>query len=246
MLLSACDDSQPIQVLNVKDEVASTPNPTPTPDPTPAPKPVPVPTPPPVEETPPPVEIPQLKIGRSSNGLPWKESYTLALDEMFSKTELDELFNANINQEDLVAVGCPGLNSSTFLEKKYFYIAFMAAIAEAESDYEVRSETYNPGDHTMNIGLLQVDQASADRHAGKFFNHNFNNEDLKKPEMNLKVGTLILRNQVSGMHTTYTKNRLFPSSPYYWQVIHGKKTRFLKNMRINLAGLKSCSHLVGE
>lgn len=180
----------------------------------------------------------QLKIRTSSNGLPWKNSYTNALNEIFSEFVLDGLFNANIEQEDLDIVGCSGLNNFNFEEKKLFYIAFIAAIAEAESDYEVAQETYNKSDRTMNIGLLQIDQASANRHGSKVFNRDFTSDDLKNPDLNLKIGALILKNQVTG---SAAHNRLLPSTAYYWQVLTGSRIRFLKNIKMNLASLRSCS-----
>lgn len=181
--------------------------------------------------------IAQIKIRRSSSGIAWKNSYTSSIKEMFSQPVLDELFSADINQNDLNLIGCPSFNSLNIEEKKLFYIAFIASIAEAESDYEVAQKTYNKVDGTMNIGLLQIDEASADRHAKRIFNRDFTSEDLKNPDLNLKVGTVILKHQITNARTL---NRLLPPTPYYWEVLGINKRRFLKNIRMNLSLLKNC------
>lgn len=180
----------------------------------------------------------ELKIRTSSSGLKWKESYSEALLEIFSEVATDSLFTTVINQGDLDLVGCSSFNNFTVEEKKMFYIAFIAAIAEAESDYEVAQRTYNKADGTMNVGLLQIDPASAKRHTSEALNRSFNEEDLKNPALNLKVGALVLKNQIGGK---VAHGRLFPTSTYYWQVLSGAKKRFMKNISINLQGHTACS-----
>ncbi|MBC7428880.1 MAG: transglycosylase SLT domain-containing protein [Bacteriovorax sp.] len=178
-----------------------------------------------------------IKIHPSSSGHPWKTSYSLALDSLFADSEFNSFFDTKIVEEDLQLAGCSNLNELNYQSKKIFYTAFLAAIAEAESDFEVTQETYNRVDGTMNIGMLQIDRASANRHGGDYFNRYFKDEDLINPELNLMIGALILKNQVTGR---VASERLFPEHSYYWQVLTGSKKRVLRNLQMNLWPTSIC------
>lgn len=179
----------------------------------------------------------RLKIRPSSSGRPWKMSYGKALEALLSDPFFSEMYDAEIEKEDLALVDCLNFNELNYSSKKIFYIAFLAAIAEAESDFEAEQKTYNRADNTMNIGMLQIDRASANRHGADYFDRYFNEEDLKKPELNLMIGALILNNQITGRVAT---NRLFPDRTYYWQVLSGSKKRVLANLRLNIKPTGIC------
>ena len=157
--------------------------------------------------------------------------------EVLSTSDISQLLDIEIAKNDLNLVGCINYNQLSSIEKKIFLIIFISAISEAESDFQVANETYNPGDSTMNIGLLQIDLASSKRHSGTKYAIK-NNEDLKNPAINLKVGTYILKNQiVKSKH----KGRLFPDTTYYWQVLSGSKARLLKNINLNRENINFCT-----
>lgn len=188
-----------------------------------------------IEQTPPEqTAIIELNILPSSSRIVWEKNYNEVLNDLFSDSTFKRMFETEINSNDLKRVNCPQFNKLTFERKKLFFTVFMAAISEAESDFENDQETWNRSDRTMNIGLLQIDHASADRHAGAFFNRNFTDDDLKDPEWNLKAGAFILKNQITSPRTL---GRLFPPNVYYWEVLLGESKRVIKNIKTNLGSV---------
>lgn len=184
------------------------------------------------------IESIPVKIRPSSSGHPWKISYSVALATLLSDAHFSDMLQTEIVSEDLDLIGCSNFNELTEQAKKRFYIAFLAAIAEAESDFETTQKTYNPSDKTMNIGMLQIDHASANRHAYDYFERRFSDDDLKDPELNLRVGAFILKNQITGKIAT---SRLFPERTYYWQVLSAGNRRVLRNLHRNLFPLGICN-----
>ena len=176
----------------------------------------------------------ELNILPSSSKIIWEKNYNEVLNDLFSDSVFKKMFDTEINFNDLKRVNCPQFNKLSFERKKLFFTVFMAAISEAESDFENDQKTWNRSDRTMNIGLLQIDHASADRHAGNFFNKKFTDDDLKDPEWNLKAGAFILRNQLTNSRTI---GRLFPPSVYYWEVLLGESKRVLTNIKTNLGSV---------
>lgn len=179
-----------------------------------------------------------LRIHKSSKGISWKKEWTFALADVLSSQDLNGILDINVNQADLDLIGCSNYNQLTLFEKKIFMIVFMSAISEAESDFEIGNETFNRGDSTINIGLLQIDVASAKRHSGKKYSVEYN-KDLKNPIINLKVGAHILNNQLTG---SKHRGRLFPSRTYYWQVLTGSKIRIFKNIKLNKKSIEFCKN----
>lgn len=183
------------------------------------------------------IPISEIKIRSSSSGHPWKKSYSNALGNLLSDSYFDSFLDVKIEEVDLRLAGCLNFNELTDQEKRVFYIAFLAAISEAESDFEVDQKTYNRADQTMNIGMLQIDRASANRHGSYYFNRKFNDFDLENPELNLMIGALILKNQIL---KGATAERLFPDRTYYWQVLSGSKKRVLRNLQSSLSNSGIC------
>jgi hypothetical protein len=179
--------------------------------------------------------IARIKIKRSSANIEWKSDYTKFLSEAFSNPNLFGLYKTPINTQDLRLVGCNNFNSLNAIQRKVFYIVYMAAIAEAESDFRAESKTFNPGDNTMNVGLLQIDEDVANNHT-KGYLGNIDEEDLTDPKVNLQTGAFILKNQITGK---IANGRLFPVRSYYWQVLT-QKTRVLKNINLNRANIPFC------
>ncbi len=181
--------------------------------------------------------IESLKISNSSKKISWKTSWNFALADVLSSPDLSRVFDQEIYESDLNLLGCTNYNQLSSIEKKIFLIIFLSAISEAESDFEYDNETYNRADSTLNIGLLQIDVASAKRHSGVKYSV-YKDSDLKNPVINLKVGAHILKNQL--VISKY-KGRLFPPRTYYWQVLTENKKRILKNINLNRKNIVFCS-----
>lgn len=181
--------------------------------------------------------IDSLKIANSSKKISWKTNWTFALADVLSSPDLSRMLDQEIDESDLILLRCINYNQLSLIEKKIFLIVFLSAISEAESDFEYDNETYNKGDFTLNIGLLQIDVASAKRHSGVKYSV-YKDSDLKNPITNLKVGAHILKNQLV---TSKYKGRLFPPQTYYWQVLTESKKRILKNINLNRKNIVFCS-----
>ena len=180
--------------------------------------------------------INSININKSSRRIAWSKEWTFALAEVLS-SDLSIIFDTEIIQTDLDLVGCKNYNELNLLDKKIFMIIFLSAISEAESDFREGVENLNPGDSTLNIGLLQIDVASAIRHSGHKYSVK-NDEDLKKGTINLKVGAHILKNQIT---KSKYKGKLFPEKSYYWQVLSGSKVRIFKNINLNRESIGFCN-----
>ena len=138
--------------------------------------------------------------------------------------------------QDLRELDCTNFNNLSVRHKKIFLTVFIAAIAEAESDFRVGIKTRNPGDNTINVGLLQIDERAARNHTRHSLG-NIAEDDLINPELNLRVSVHILKNQVLSKVARY---KLLPEKSYYWQVLTEKK-RLFKNLRLNRNNLPFCS-----
>lgn len=176
-----------------------------------------------------------LEITPSSSGLKWKESYTKVLLKVFEHEKIRPLFETKINDKDLKKIGCTNLNSLNIEEKKQFFVVYMAAIAEAESDYRTHITTINKGDWTTNVGMLQIDVDAARNHTKKILG-DVSKGRLKDPHFNLKVGAFVLKNQIAGK---IANGRLFPRRSYYWQVLTYPK-RFLNTIEKNRENIPFC------
>lgn len=177
-----------------------------------------------------------VKIHKSSGKFPWEKEYSEAIiEEINQNSKLSSLLETEINQGDLKRLDCVNFNELSNYEKSVFYTVYIAAIAEAESDFKNGSETMNYKDMTNNVGLLQIDTKSALRHAKNEYGK-LTEKDLKNPIVNLKVGLFILKNQITGK---VANKRLLPVKSYYWQVLTQNK-RFFKNFKMNYSNLSFC------
>lgn len=179
--------------------------------------------------------IDSIKIKKSSHNLAWTENYSRALFQIWAHEKVSPLFETIIFQEDLNRLGCSNYNTLSLTNKKIFMTVYMAAIAEAESDFRASIVTTNPGDQTSNVGLLQVDVDAANAHTKKLLGNLVEN-DLLDPETNLQVGAFILKNQIRGK---IANARLLPAKSYYWQVLT-HPTRLLKNLKNNRQSISFC------
>ncbi len=182
-----------------------------------------------------------IEISNSSSNITWDHSYTLTLSEVLSDPVFLPMLRTNIDPEDLKELDCINFNIKSTEQRKQFYIVLIAAIAEAESDFDTNNETYNRFDSTNNIGLLQIDKASSYRHAPHI--GLVSNSDLKKAEINLEAGAYILKNQVMGGiggNRPDLRGRLFTNTSYYWAVLK-HNIRVKKNFKINMEKSNFCT-----
>jgi hypothetical protein len=181
-----------------------------------------------------------VEIRTSASELAWSSEVTKTLFNNLGDTSLQSLFTTTVNEDDAKLVGCSNFNILSQDQKKIFYIVFLAAIAERESDFDPKNETYDPAHGNVNIGLLQIDTESAKRHASEIVD-DINDEDLKDSSINLNIGTFILRNQIQGKFRSDVKSRLFPLRSYYWEVLNLKKrSRVIASFKNNKANLPFC------
>lgn len=115
------------------------------------------------------IEVNRLRLPHilnSSRGLPWIESYSLAIVDELSKDENTIFFSKHMYDDDLKRLDCSNFNNMTKEDKLSFFIVYLSAIAEAESDFNNQSKSRAP-DNTINVGLFQIDKKSALRHGGE-------------------------------------------------------------------------------
>lgn len=158
------------------------------------------------------LQLPQ--IDNSTSGLEWKDTYSKAIVTEILKDENSSILNRSISTKDLDELGCPNLNNMNYEEKISFFIVYLSAIAEAESDFNNFSKSKAP-DNTINVGLFQIDKNSAKRHGGIKYK-DITNKELEIGEVNSTIAVNILRNQLRDR-----KNSLLPK--YYWEVLYGER-----------------------
>ena len=225
LLLFACNESavQPLATpeISTKPNIPIESEPSETPAPTPIEAPAP--------------EVTDIRINQSTRKLKWEKSFTDAVMDELDRPEIEPLLKNKISSIDLQTLNCTPLNELSFAKKKIFYTVFIAAIAEAESDFRVALRTRNPSDNTINVGLLQIDEQAARNHTKGSLGH-LEAIDLVDPGTNLRVGVHILKNQVL---SKVARHRLLPERSYYWQVLSEEK-RVLLNLKTNSHNLPFC------
>ena len=174
-------------------------------------------------------------IRNTSNVEVFSPAINQSLYQELSLNSLSPLMNTNLELDDLKLLKCSNFNELNSTQKKLFYVVFLASIAERESDFDPTNET------GTNIGLLQIDRASAVRHASEIVGDQITKDELTDPETNLSVGSFILKNQISGKWKTAASGRLFPDEIYYWEVLNSKyRGRVIKSFLNNRNNLPFC------
>lgn len=170
----------------------------------------------------------------------WKPQYSQSILNYMDRPELSTLIDTRLNIYDLSKLNCFGYNHASVIEKKLFWVAFMASIAHAES-------TLNPNvvfrdlDGTLSSGLLQIDLQSANRHTYAYTRKTYTQKDLYNPDLNLMAGLYVMKHQLEGgMNDDRPEiaGRLFTQRSYYWSVLTLKRDliirTFTKNAMTNL------------
>lgn len=179
-----------------------------------------------------------LDIQPSSAKREWDPKYTDSLYQTLSEPSFEEFLKQKIDDEDLKKANCPEFNDLDNEDKKKFYIVYLAAIAEAGSDYNTEDASYSKGDGTTNYGLLQIDPKSAKAHAGSVLEKPIDASSLKQYQNNLKAGAYVLKHQIAGKIAT---GRLFPDKTYYWPTLKYSQSRILGTMSSNASNLPFCN-----
>jgi hypothetical protein len=180
----------------------------------------------------------------------FKEAYSLkvlsSLYSLFQDPRIEELFLTKISDEDLDTLKCKNFNQLNQNQKTIFYLVYLSAIVELESDFNPNETTYDSTHRNLNIGLLQIDTDTVKRHAYELIsdqaidleNMSFN---LKEPLFNLNVGLFILRNQITGKFRSEFEGRLLSNSSYYWEVLNSNhRSKFLWAYNRNYSNLSFC------
>lgn len=175
------------------------------------------------------------KILKMNGSVGWSFDVTSKLYHDLSDEDFTDVYDLILDEQSLIELGCSNFNQLSVYEKKLFYIVFLAAITERESNF-------NPYDVTKkNIGLLQIDLNSAHRHAGSEASHIKTNSDLMVASENLRIGTYILKNQLQGRWIPEVKGKLLTGRNYYWEVLNDEfKGRVIKSFFNNRANLPFC------
>lgn len=173
----------------------------------------------------------------------WKPQYSQSILGYMSRPELSTLIDTRLNIYDLSKLNCFGYNQASVLEKKMFWITFMASIAHAESTLNP-NVVYRDIDGTLSSGLLQIDLQSANRHTYAYTRKTYTQKDLHNPDLNLMAGLYIMKHQLEGgMNDDRPEiaGRLFTERSYYWSVLTLKRDLIIRTFTKNaLANLSFC------
>ena len=171
--------------------------------------------------------LPYVGISETSYKIPWEQKWNVVISDSIDKYGTN-LLNANISEEDLNKVECPGFNSATNDEKKVFWSLFFASMAKGESGY--RKDPHNGMKDP--IGILQLD-IGIKRHGKACAAENdasMNNTErrawIADYENNIQCSVQVMHNQLEGWagRRNDVKGRLFPGPKhFYWDVLTNKR-----------------------
>ena len=179
-----------------------------------------------------------IRIKSKSTRGKWNCSYTKAIYTELAKVQFKSLFEQDLNKSDLKKLQCPNYNNLSREEKQKFMIVYLAALSKSESDFQP-TDSYKEKDGTVSMGMLAIDRRAANK-ATQVFGE-ISDGDLEQPELNLKVGLYILKNQL--LSSTY-RGRLLTGDKkeaYYWSVIHNedKQLEIINDLESNRSSLPS-------
>jgi len=178
----------------------------------------------------------------------WPEVWSQAILDTFENDKLGLLIDDNtaIRESDLEKIDCVGFKFALPVERKYFWVSMLAAIAYEESSYNP-DEDYHESDGTISAGLLQIDKTAANRNCSSFTDKTYSASDMYKPHENLECGLYMMRNQLNGGKTgkrPSIKNHLFITDSYafYWSVLTStKRFKVMQHFKDNASTLGFCS-----
>lgn len=173
----------------------------------------------------------------------WNDNYTTTILSQLDDSDLSSILEMDLDDFDLKLLKCNGYENATREERKNFFVLYLASIAYAESRLNPNT-TYREKDGTLSTGLLQIDVASANRHASIYTGNKYDQRDMFNAEMNLISGLYILKHQLDGGLNNERKDvqsRLLTDKSYYWSVLTLKKELIIKTFVENsLKNLPFC------
>lgn len=173
----------------------------------------------------------------------WNDNYTTTILSQLDDSDLSSILEMDLDDFDLKLLKCNGYENATREERKNFFVLYLASIAHAESRLNPNT-TYREKDGTLSTGLLQIDVASANRHASIYTGNKYDQRDMFNAEMNLISGLYILKHQLDGGLNNERKDvqsRLLTDKSYYWSVLTLKKELIIKTFVENsLKNLPFC------
>jgi hypothetical protein len=177
-------------------------------------------------------------------GREFKAEWIEDIKQDIKDNDLDELLTRELKEEELTKLKCPKYNSFTEEDRLKFWVLFMAGIAASESAFDPKCFYEEPGTHDS-FGLLQIDGPNSRAHGcvkrdgtkpsgGKEGKEE--GKDMYDPEINLRCGMYIVRNQLSRSSELFYKGS-------YWAVLRvGRKghERFLRFIHQNINQIPAC------
>jgi hypothetical protein len=128
-----------------------------------------------------------------------------------------------------IASFCPKYKSLNLNDKKMFWIALLSSMARFESNYKPEmsfEEDFSDtsGDNVISRGLLQISGESARNYGCKMNSDN----DLHKPETNLRCGVMILDRWIGRDKVISSKSSSgsWRGGARYWAVLRSTRSMF--------------------
>ena len=162
----------------------------------------------------------------------WKIEWTEAIYDELSTDQNHDLLERFINEEDLSRLGCPDYNYATEVEKKDFWVIFIASLVRAESGLNEMAKSPKMRGH-QSLGLLQIAPETAMNSCNLVYD-----EEILVGTENVRCGVKLLNWQLSGAPNKSGKkkradleNHLFGKRILLWgplrsQDYRGRKTLY--------------------
>jgi len=177
-------------------------------------------------------------------GNTFKKEWIKAIQTDIQDNDLDELLTRKLDKKEVTKLKCSNYSSLNEEDRKKFWIIFMTGISAAECNYNPKCFYAEPGTNDS-YGLLQIDAPNSRAHGcvkrdgsrpkgGK--EGRKQGGDMYNPEVNLRCGMYIVRNQLRRSGELFYKKS-------YWAVLReGRKghLRFMRFINTNMHKVSGC------
>ncbi len=177
-------------------------------------------------------------------GNTFKKEWIESIKKDIQDNDLDELLTRKLDSKEVIKLKCSNYDSLKEEDRKKFWVIFMTGIAAAECNYNPKCFYAEPGTHDS-YGLLQIDAPNSRAHGcvkrdgstpkgGK--EGRDNGGDMYDPEVNLRCGMYIVRNQLR------RSGKLFYEKSYWAVLREGRKghLRFMRFINSNMHKIAAC------
>lgn len=145
----------------------------------------------------------------SRTGLLWSQLATNKISTILDSGLYSHLVEFDLDQNDLMEVGCPKYNTALRAEKVAFWVAYLATISNIESGYATNFWIWDRL-HKKTSGLLMVSSEDADKYLRPITGINYSMSKLLDPSLNIETGIGLLYLQLSGqLNNQSSSNKLF-------------------------------------